>query len=99
MSLLTVLPDLLQSAAADLVSIGWELNAARTAAAVWTTGPVAARADEVSAAVAAHFARHPTGITGVVYGSGVLMVCCTSQTTVNFGNGIVSARRALTSPF
>jgi hypothetical protein len=57
-SLLTVLPDLLQSAAGDLVSIGSELNAERAAAAVWTTGLAAAGADEVSTAVAAHFARH-----------------------------------------
>ena len=58
MSLLAVVPDLLQSAAADLVSIGSELNAARTAAAVSTTGLVAAGADEVSTAVAAHLAGH-----------------------------------------
>ncbi len=58
MSLLAVVPDLLQSAAADLVSIDSELNAARTAAAVSTTGLVAAGADEVSTAVAAHLAGH-----------------------------------------
>jgi PE family len=57
-SLLTVVPDLLQSAATDLVSIDLELHAARTAAAVSTSVLVAAGADEVSTAVAAHFAGH-----------------------------------------
>ena len=32
----------------------------------------------------------PPGSLVVVYGSGVIMVCCTFQSTVNFGNGIVS---------
>ena len=56
--LLTVVPDLLQSAAADLVGIGSELNAACRAATVSTTGLLAAGADEVSTAVASHFAGH-----------------------------------------
>ena len=55
MSLLAVDPGLLQSAAADLKSIGAELNAAQAAAAAPTTGLLAAGADEVSAAVTALF--------------------------------------------
>jgi PE family len=57
-SLLAVVPDSVQSAAADLVSIGSELNAARRVTAASTTGLVAAGGDEVSTAVAAHFAAH-----------------------------------------
>ncbi|BBZ39431.1 hypothetical protein MCNS_24940 [Mycobacterium conspicuum] len=41
---------------------------------------------------------HPTGVTGVAYGSGILLVCCTFQTTVNFGNGIVSASTSVNIP-
>jgi hypothetical protein len=58
MSLLVVLPELLVSAATDLESIGAALTQANAAAAVPTTGLVAAGADEVSAAVAALFAGH-----------------------------------------
>ena len=61
MSLLGVVPELLESAAADLKSIGSELNAAHSAAAVPTTGIAAAGADEVSAAVAALFSGHGQG--------------------------------------
>ncbi len=57
-SLLTVVPDSVRSAAADLTRIGSELNAARAAAAISTTGLVAAGADEISTLVAAHFAEH-----------------------------------------
>ncbi len=57
-SFLVVAPQLLASAAADLESIGSALNEAHVAAAVPTTGLVAAGADEVSAAVAALFAGH-----------------------------------------
>jgi PE family len=57
-SLLVVAPQLLASAAADLKSIGSELNAAHAAAAGPTTGLAAAGADEVSAAAAALFAEH-----------------------------------------
>ena len=42
---------------------------------------------------------HPTGVTGVAYGSGILLVCCTFQTTVNFGNGIVSGPTSVNVPF
>jgi hypothetical protein len=57
-SLLGVVPELVESAAADLKSIGAELNAAHAAAAVPTTGLVAAGADEVSTAVATLFSGH-----------------------------------------
>jgi PE family len=57
-SLLVVVPELVESAAADLKSIAAELNAVHAAAAVPTTGLVAAGADEVSAAVAALFSGH-----------------------------------------
>ena len=57
-SVLFVVPELVQSAAADLRGIGSELGAAQAVAAASTTGPAAAGADEVSAAVAAFFAEH-----------------------------------------
>ena len=58
MSLLVVAPELVESAAANVESIGSALRAANAAAAVPTTGIAAAGADEVSAAVAALFAGH-----------------------------------------
>ncbi|MGA9360115.1 MAG: PecA family PE domain-processing aspartic protease [Mycobacterium sp.] len=58
MSLLGVVPELVESAAADLKNIGSALDAAHAAAAVPTTGLVAAGADEVSTAVAALFSGH-----------------------------------------
>jgi hypothetical protein len=58
MSLLVVAPELLQSAAANVESIGSALDAAHAAAAVPTTGIAAAGADEVSAAVTALFAGY-----------------------------------------
>jgi hypothetical protein len=48
----------LASAATDLAGIGSSLNAANLAAAVPTTGVLAAGADQISAAVAALFAEH-----------------------------------------
>lgn len=54
-SLVTVTPAALVSAAADLVRIRSGLDAARTAAAAPTTGLMAAAADEVSTAVARLF--------------------------------------------
>ena len=58
MSLLVVAPELVESAAANVESIGSALRAANAAAAAPTTGIAAAGADEVSAAVAALFAGH-----------------------------------------
>ena len=58
MSLLVAVPEFLESAAADLKSIGAELNAAHAASAAPTTGLLAAGADEVSAAAAALFSEH-----------------------------------------
>ncbi len=58
MSLLNVVPGLLESSAADLQRIGAELNAAHAAAAAPTTGLAAAGADEVSATVTALFSDY-----------------------------------------
>jgi hypothetical protein len=58
MSHLLVAPEFLASAATDLAGIGSALNAANAAAALRTTGLLAAAEDEVSAAVAALFAGH-----------------------------------------
>lgn len=57
MSFLVVVPEFLTSAAADVENIGSTLRAANAAAAASTTALAAAGADEVSAAVAALFAR------------------------------------------
>ena len=51
----------MNSAAADLATIGSDLSAAHTAAAAQTTGVLAAAEDEVSAAVAALFSAHGQG--------------------------------------
>lgn len=56
MSMLSVVPDAVASAAKDLQSIGSTLNAANAAAASPTTGLAAMAADEVSAAVQSVFA-------------------------------------------
>ncbi len=58
MSLLGVVPDFLQSAAADLKNVGADLHAAHAAAAAPTTGLAAAGADEVSAAVSSLFSEY-----------------------------------------
>ncbi|WP_264892350.1 PE family protein, partial [Mycobacterium kiyosense] len=58
MSVLVVRPDALISAAEDLTAVGTALSNANAAAALPTTGLVAAAADEVSAAITALFAGH-----------------------------------------
>ena len=58
MSFLVTAPEVLSSAATDLENFGATLNAAHAAAAVPTTGIVAAAADEVSVAVTSLFAQH-----------------------------------------
>lgn len=58
MSYLLVAPELLTSAATDLEGIASALSTANLAAAVPTTGMLAAGADEVSAAVASLFAGY-----------------------------------------
>lgn len=58
MSFLFTQPEMLAAAATDLAGIGKSITQARTAAAVPTTGILAAGADQVSAAVAAVFGAH-----------------------------------------
>ncbi len=58
MSFVFTQPQLLVDAATDLAGVGSALNAANTAAALPTTGVMAAGADEVSAAVASVFGAH-----------------------------------------
>src|ERR1700733_465614 len=55
MSYLSVAPEFLASAAADLSNIGSSVTAANAAAAAPTTAVVAAAGDEVSAAIASLF--------------------------------------------
>ena len=61
MSYLVAAPEFLASAATDLSNIGSRLSAANAAAAVPTTGVLAAAEDEVSAAIAAVFSAHGQG--------------------------------------
>ena len=61
MSYLVAVPELLSAAATDLAGIGSTLREANAAAAAPTTGLLAAGEDEVSAAIAALFARHGQG--------------------------------------
>ena len=58
MSYLIAAPDFMAAAAPDVAGIGSALSAANAAAALPTTGPLAAGADEVSPAVAAVFAAN-----------------------------------------
>ncbi|WP_156689526.1 PE domain-containing protein [Mycobacterium sp. Marseille-P9652] len=58
MSFVFTAPELMSSAAEDLVSIGVDLNAAHAAAATRTTAVLAAAEDEVSAAIAELFSAH-----------------------------------------
>ena len=55
MSFVSAAPEILQSAATDLGSIGSTINTANAAAAAPTTQVLAAGADEVSAAIATVF--------------------------------------------
>ena len=58
MSFVTVMPEVLETAATDLANIGSNLSAAHTAAAAQTTGVIPAAADEVSASIAQLFSAH-----------------------------------------
>lgn len=58
MSFMFMVPELVESAAQDLVGLRWGINEATAAAAAPTTGILAAGADEVSAAISALFSAH-----------------------------------------
>jgi hypothetical protein len=58
MSFVTAQPEILSATAADLRSMGTEMNLANTAAASPTTGVTPPAADAVSALTAAQFAAH-----------------------------------------
>src|SRR5271166_4145434 len=58
MSFVTVAPEFVGQAAADLEGIGSELSSANAAAAAATTGVIAPGADEVSVAITALFGTH-----------------------------------------
>jgi hypothetical protein len=58
MSYVIAAPEMIASAATDVASIGSTLNGANAAAAVPTTGVLAAAEDEVSAAIAELFSEH-----------------------------------------
>ncbi len=61
MSFVITAPEFVTGAASDLANIGSSLSAANGAAAVRTTGVLAAAEDEVSAAIAAVFSAHGQG--------------------------------------
>ena len=63
MPLVTAIPDVMEAAAIDLANIGSRIRAADAAAALPTTGVLAAGADEVSAAVAAMCRRRASWST------------------------------------
>jgi len=68
MSFVTVMPEVLETAATDLANIGSTLSAAKAAAAAQTTGVLPAAEDEVSAAIAALFSTQGQGYQAVVLG-------------------------------
>jgi hypothetical protein len=61
MSNVIAAPELINTAATDLASIGSNLSAAHLAAAAPTTGVIPAAADEVSAGIAHLFSQHAGG--------------------------------------
>jgi hypothetical protein len=61
MSYLLAAPEALVAAASDVAGIGATINAANAAAAVPTTGVLAAAADDISAQIAALFSSHGEG--------------------------------------
>ncbi|SON62025.1 PE-PGRS family protein PE_PGRS26 [Mycobacterium simulans] len=61
MSFVFAAPELMAATATDLASIGSTISAADAAAALPTSGVLAAGADEVSAAIAAIFGAHARG--------------------------------------
>lgn len=61
MSFLHAVPDAVKAAATDIAGIGTGISSANAAAALPTTGVVAAAADQVSAQVAAFFSSHAQG--------------------------------------
>jgi PE family len=58
MSFVSIVPELLSTAAVNLQSVGVRLQAQNTAAAMPTTGLIPAASDEVSALTAMQFAAH-----------------------------------------
>lgn len=61
MSFLHAVPDAVKAAASNIAGIGSEISTANAAAALPTTGVMAAAADQVSAQVAALFSSHAQG--------------------------------------
>ena len=58
MSFVSIVPEILSTAADNLQSVGLRVQAQNTAAAAPTTGLIPAAADEVSALTAVQFAAH-----------------------------------------
>jgi hypothetical protein len=58
MSFVSIVPEILSTAADNLQSVGLRLQAQNTAAAVPTTGLIPSASDEVSALTAIQFAAH-----------------------------------------
>ena len=61
MSFVVAVPEAVAASASNLAGIGSALSASNAAAALPTTGVVAAAGDQVSAAVAAVFGSHAQG--------------------------------------
>src|SRR6516162_10093614 len=61
MSFVIAAPEFVTAAASDLASLGSTISSANAAAAIPTTGVLAAAEDEVSAAIAALFSAHGQG--------------------------------------
>ena len=65
MSFVFALPDVLGTATTNLASLGSTIRSANAAAAIPTTGVLAAAEDEVSAAIAEMFSAHGQGFQAV----------------------------------
>ncbi|MEK0515622.1 PE family protein, partial [Mycobacterium ulcerans] len=97
MSYLLVAPELLTSAATDLEGIASALSTANLAAAVPTTGMLAAGADEVSAAVASLFAGYGQAYQSISLQANAFQAQFI-QAINGAGGAYVAAEAASTSP-
>src|SRR6201998_4574927 len=86
MSFVIAAPEFLTAAATDLANIGSTLSAANAAAAVPTTGILAAAEDEVSAAIAAAFSAHGQGFQALGAQAAAFHDQCVQALTASAGS-------------
>lgn len=86
MSFVSIVPETLAAAAANLRGIGSAMSAQNTAAAVQTIGLVPAAADEVSALTATQFAAHAQMYQAVSAQAGAIHQLFVTMLSVSAGS-------------